>query len=205
VSYHLPYSGRAMIDPRPIYPLEHFVAILPRSIRFVPAQSGIYADKQPPDQPEAIAEVATNTRPGEKLGFEVSGEGVLRERNQNASNQRAGQPATEDRRPGGGLGPPTEGRDPLEQYRWWILGGFGMVLAAGALYTTRGAAPSRPRAQKSGSESRSDLLLNALKEELFQLEMEHKQGQISDLEYQKAKAALDQTLARAVQRHRRTP
>ena len=44
------------------------------------------------------------------------------------------------------------------------------------------------------------LLLDALKEELFQLEIEHKQGSISQKEYEKAKAALDQTLERAVKR-----
>jgi hypothetical protein len=43
-------------------------------------------------------------------------------------------------------------------------------------------------------------LLEALKEELFQLEVEHKQGAISQQEYEKAKAALDQTLERAVKR-----
>jgi hypothetical protein len=35
---------------------------------------------------------------------------------------------------------------------------------------------------------------------LFQLEIEHKQGQISDQEYATAKSALDQTLARAIKR-----
>jgi len=44
------------------------------------------------------------------------------------------------------------------------------------------------------------MLLQGLKEELFQLEMEHKQGKISDAEYTKTKAALDQTLARALKR-----
>ena len=44
------------------------------------------------------------------------------------------------------------------------------------------------------------MLLDALKEELFQLEMEHKQGSISQEEYAKAKAALDQTLERALKR-----
>jgi hypothetical protein len=39
-----------------------------------------------------------------------------------------------------------------------------------------------------------------LKEELFQLEMEHKQGSISQEEYAKAKTALDQTLERALKR-----
>ena len=44
------------------------------------------------------------------------------------------------------------------------------------------------------------MLLEALKEELFQLEVEHKQGHISQQEYEKAKAALDQTLERALKR-----
>jgi len=41
------------------------------------------------------------------------------------------------------------------------------------------------------------MLLEGLKEELFQLEVEHKQGRISQQEYESAKAALDQTLQRA--------
>jgi len=41
VTYHVPYSGKATIDPRLIYPLQHFVVILPKSISFNAAQSGI--------------------------------------------------------------------------------------------------------------------------------------------------------------------
>ena len=47
---------------------------------------------------------------------------------------------------------------------------------------------------------RSGMLFEALKEELFQLEVEHKQGRISQEEYAKVKAALDQTLERAIKR-----
>jgi hypothetical protein len=43
-------------------------------------------------------------------------------------------------------------------------------------------------------------LLDALKEELFHLEMERHQGKISAEEYEEAKAALDTTLARAAKR-----
>jgi hypothetical protein len=53
---------------------------------------------------------------------------------------------------------------------------------------------------KTAPTARPSLLLEALKEELFQLEVEHKQGRISQQEYEKAKAALDQTLERAVKR-----
>ena len=86
------------------------------------------------------------------------------------------------------------------------------MLAAGAIYITNrsriasvpdfGASdvrlpetPARPPAS-----DRSGMLLEALKDELFQLEVEHKQGGISQQEYEKAKAALDQTLERALKR-----
>lgn len=39
-----------------------------------------------------------------------------------------------------------------------------------------------------------------MKEELFQLEIERQQGQISAAEYEQQKAALDQTLKRALAR-----
>lgn len=194
VTYHLPYSGKATVDPKLIYPLQHFVAILPRSISFTPAQTGVYEDKQPPDQPDGIAEVANNPQPGQKLAFDISGNGMLQSQDQEASNAQSGAART-DSRPGGGLGAPIEAPDPLDKYRMWIIGGFGIVLVTGAVYTvnrSKASAPS-PLANSGG-------LLDGLKDELFQLEMEHKTGQISDDEYAKAKSALDQTLARAIKR-----
>jgi hypothetical protein len=44
------------------------------------------------------------------------------------------------------------------------------------------------------------MLLEGLKEELFQLEVERRQGLISQPDYEKAKSALDQTLERALKR-----
>ena len=99
----------------------------------------------------------------------------------------------------------TEAPDPLEKsalqgqggvlsYRVITLVGLGVLLFGGALWTIR-RAPT-PAVAATGPTA----LLDALKEELFQLEMEHKQGQISDKDYTSAKAALDQTLARAIRR-----
>jgi hypothetical protein len=212
VTYHLPYAGKATIDPRIVYPLQHFVAMMPRSIAFKPAQSGVYEDKQPPDIPDAIAEVASNPQPGQKLTFEISGEGMLQDQSQNASNQTPGESgggaATADNRPGGGLGKPIEAPDPLEKpalpnqgaglsYRIIALFGLGAVLIAGAVWTIRHSSGLHPSAAGG-----STALLDALKEELFQLEIEHKQGQLSDQDYASAKAALDQTLSRAIKRQR---
>jgi hypothetical protein len=50
------------------------------------------------------------------------------------------------------------------------------------------------------AQPRPSMLLEALKEEIFQLEVEHKQGKITQQEYEKAKAALDGTLERAIKR-----
>ena len=205
VSYHLTYGGKATVDPRLIYPLQHFVAIMPRTIGFTPAQAGVYEDRQPPDQPDAIAEVANNPKPGQKLAFEITGEGMMQGQDEQASGQTSA-PATAsnsnstDTRPGGGLGPPIEAPDPLDKYRTWILVGFGAVLIVGAIYITLRSRSAKPApVMASGGSSN---LLDGLKDELFQLELEHKQGQITDQEYAKTKAALDQTLARALKRTR---
>jgi hypothetical protein len=48
--------------------------------------------------------------------------------------------------------------------------------------------------------TRSAGLMEGIRDELFQIEMEHKNGQISQAEYQKAKAALDRTLERVLKR-----
>ena len=63
--------------------------------------------------------------------------------------------------------------------------------ASGAAAAT--VAPTTPA-------SRSSMLLEALKEEIFQLEVEKTQGKIAQEDYEKAKAALDQTLDRALKR-----
>ncbi len=218
VSYHLAYSGSAKIDPKPIYAMEHFVIVLPQSIQFSAAQAGLFKEQKPPE-PGATAEVAVNIHPGQLLAFSISGEGMLQSQNsagggEGGSGGTASAPEAADSRPGGGLGPPIDAPDPLEKYRWPILGGFAFVLAAGAIYLAKRPqarqipdfAPAEVRSQEippsvtPAPAPRPGLLLEALKEELFELEMEHKLGKITQPEYEKAKAALDQTLERALKR-----
>ena len=147
-----------------------------------------------------------------------------------AQQQDQQQPQGRDNRPGGGLGAPIDAPDALQQYRWPILGGFAVLLAIGGWVVTkrqpvtsvtatsaakpgvassdRSAAvhPTPPTAAApaasatSAPVAKSSTLLEALKEELFQLEVERKQGKITPADYEKAKAALDQTLDRALKR-----
>ncbi len=49
-----------------------------------------------------------------------------------ASNGAAGNPQATDTRPGGGLGVPIDTPDPLDKYKWWILGAITLIFAVGA-------------------------------------------------------------------------
>lgn len=223
LAYRLPYSGQAILDPKSLYPLEHFVVMLPRSMQFSASNGAPFQVRPYPNQPDTLAEVASSTKPGQSLAFRLSGTGTLQSDEKAAGEAESsadaegnsGAKAGRDSRPGGGLGPPIDAPDPLQKYRWYILGGFAAVLALGAFYVaTRqqsavarlGPAPAADfhTAPSDGSRGvaagRSAMLLEALKEEIFQLEVDRKLERVSTEEYEKAKAALDQTLERALKR-----
>jgi hypothetical protein len=196
--------------------------MMPKSMQFSAAPGTAFKSMKDPRQPDALVEVASDTTAGQPLMFKIAGTGLLGEANENAGSpgpaeggqETAGATVGRDARPGGGLGPPIDAPDPLEKYRWYILGGFGVVLAGGAIFIAGRSktatvpdfvasdisAPVVPVAVRPVGSGRSAILLEALKEELFQLEVDHKKGSISQQEYEKAKAALDQTLERALKR-----
>ena len=261
VEYQLPYDGSANIDPKSIYPLQHFVAIVPKGMNFAAASGTNYQSMNDPQQPDANVQVASGAQAGQSLAFKVSGTGTLQARQENAGAPSEGGSAQGDNnRPGGGLGPPIDAPDPLQKYRWWILGAFALALVVGGVYVAsrqQAAAreAARPKSKKAlqkmqepdldadyeepeappvrevrarevrASEPRpsdgrtaearpqparpqgssTSMLLEGLKEELFELEVEHKQGRISQQEYEKTKSALDQTLERALKREAAKP
>jgi hypothetical protein len=228
VEFTLPYSGEIKIDPKPLYPAAHLVIVLPKTMQFTAANPPSFQSMQDPSQGDSQVEVAQQTKPGQPLAFALKGNGVITESPgetaSGAAQQEQAQPQGRDNRPGGGLGAPIDAPDVLQQYRWPILGGFVLLLAIGGwIVTKRQTSPSPPAATASASPvvpsspgttsrpappsavsripaAKSSMLLEALKEELFQLEVERKQGKITPADYEKAKAALDQTLERALKR-----
>jgi hypothetical protein len=235
VIYELPYAGSANIDPRSFYPLQHFLAIVPKSMKFSAAPGTNFKPMNDPNQPDANVQLASTTTVGQTLAFKISGEGTLQARVQDGSTQVENASAQNENRPGGGLGPPIDAPDPLQKYRWSILGGIAAALVAGAIHvalrrrpTARNDARQKAqflkieehdldheaveaptertkefravRAQPPAERSSSSMLLEGLKDEMFQLEVECKRGEISQQEYDKVKAALDQTLERALKR-----
>jgi hypothetical protein len=255
VQFTLPYTGEATVDPKLPYSAQHFVVMIPKSMQFTAGPNAHFESMNDPQQADATIQVATMTTAGQPLSFKVSGTGTLAAEGSGGGGGGAsagggsssmGQGPEARSGPGGGLGPPIDAPDPLQKYRWPIIGGFVLVLAGGAVYMTkrqraalasgnagsvefdapeprpvtprvsrptpppptRVAAPvaptpvaaAAPAAAAVANGSRPSMLLEALKEEIFQLEMEHKQGKISQQEYEKAKAALDGTLERALKR-----
>jgi len=211
VSYHLPYKGEASISPKPLSDIQHFVVMTPQGMKFAPKDAKRFQTM--PDQSGSTVMVATNVKPGENdLDFRISGTGVFQEESQAAQGGAAGgamgggQAAADDNRPGGGLGAPIDAPDPLHDYRGVILGVFALVLVLGGFYII-GRSNARPRPAAAGPAldvssptDRSTLLLEAIKEELFQLEVDRQQGKINPEEYAKAKSGLDETMKRALAR-----
>lgn len=218
VAYHLPYSGEATFTPKISDNMLHFVVMVPKSISFEAKNASAFSPMN--EDPNTTVQVASQVKPGVDLAFRVAGTGTLVEE-QAAGQQQAG--GGGDSRPGGGLGPPTDAPDPLHNFRWYVLGGLAVVLVVGGVFVvnranqrnaavpTTAAAPIKPAAGSavpakapapvpSRPQDRSAILLEALKEEMFQLEIEKQQGKISAEEYEKNKAAFSQTLSRALGR-----
>ncbi len=212
VSYHLPYTGEFSVSEKMLYPMEHFVVMVPKSMQFSPADSTKFQSMGDQGDPGATTMVSSAVKAGDSLAFKVSGTGAFPAE----TDQAEGGGGAPDNRPGGGLGPPSEAPDPLHKYRWYILGALAVAMTAGAFYVLSKrpplqaeaasdvavpvAAPPRAARPAAASNGRSGLLLEALKEELFQLEVDRQEGRISEPDYAKAKAALDVTIARALKR-----
>jgi hypothetical protein len=107
------------------------------------------------------------------------------------------------------------------KYKWWILGGLGLLLVAAAGVLLRkpavapvvGAAASQDVVRPASAAAASSLpmvatsaaghqaqLMQVLKEELFGLETDRLQGRVGEDEYVQSKAAIELILKRALQR-----
>jgi len=222
VHYHLPYSGKYTFDPKVVTPVTNFAVQLPKSMTFT-AGAGLNFQAVP-ENPSVQTLLLKNAVPGKPLEFSVAGNGSMPREDQGAGagqqgggtmgaqdNGNGGQEAAPGNQPGGGIGTPINTPDPLSKFKWWILGGLGLLLVVAAAFLLRkpAGAPATGGAVDIGvaassafgsTASKHTLLLNALKEELFAVESEKIDGSISAEEYAKVKAALETVLRRALKR-----
>ena len=186
------------------------MVMMPKSMSFK-AGTGVSFESLN-ETPGALTMLARGGSPTRPFAFTVSGSGAM-PRDTQAENQSndgggaadaGGSAAANDTRPGGGLGVPIDTPDPLDKYKWWILGAITLVFAVGA-----GVLLRRPGDAATAEEAAADTpaavqtpggLLGALKEELFTLETDHLQGKLTDSEYEQQKQALELVLRRALSR-----
>jgi hypothetical protein len=225
LTYHMPYTGKLNFDAKISGPTGTVALMLPKSMNATPAAGSPFGPVN--DEVDAQTFVAQNVTPSQPLTIALAGKGELPRdtQNPNADQGTAGPgsgqgadgtvAATDNKAPGKGLDNPLDpdgNRDPWGKYKWWILAGLALLLAvaAGILLrkpseadaaarTAEGVTP-RTSAPAAAAPSQQQLLLQALKEEMFTLETERLQSQIPEAEYREQKAALELVLRRALAR-----
>jgi len=248
ISYVIPYKDSMTFHPKVSMPTGNYAVMLPNSMTFQsPGSSGF--EQIQDNKVKAQTFVAKNAAPGQELTFTVSGTGSMpRElQAQTGDQSQADAGASQNDRPGGGLGQPIDTPGPLHKYRWWIVSALGLILVVVAAFLLGGKkseqgseleaeeSPLTPTAgfggstggtsaaKVAGSDAKrpaqavggasatvarsavaagaaSPTLLNALKEELFNVETERVEGRLTDAQYAEIKGALEIVLRRALGR-----
>ena len=213
ISYHLPYGGSFKFAPRVMMPTDTVAIMMPKSMTFKAGPSTGYSPVT--EETTAQTYVARGVEPSQPLDFTVSGIGQM-PRDEGApaaeggaaqagvATQAGGESAAEaDTRPGGGLGVPLDPNgtgDPWSKYKWWILGGLGLIMAVGAGIMLKNGPGASAVAPAGVANTGPDSLLAAMKDELFALETDKLQGRLSEGEYREQKTALETVLRRALAR-----
>ena len=200
IIYTVPYSGKLEIDPKSDLPTGTLMVAAPDGIKFAASDSALYQANTNPQFKGVNFFVAKNITPKQKVAFAISGKGEMPQPEQQAAGPRNGGGRGEPAGPGGGLGVPNERPDPLHSGQWLFLGVLSLFLAAGGVFVYTSNQNVAAAGGPALPQDRSALLMEAMKEEVFQLESDRLNGKINAQDYQTAKAALDKTLQRAVQR-----
>ncbi|HSK43865.1 MAG TPA: hypothetical protein VLA83_08265 [Candidatus Binatia bacterium] len=200
IIYTVPYSGKLEINPRSDLKTDALMVVAPDSFKFTAGDSSIYQNTPNPQYKTVNFYVAKNVTAQQKVSFEISGTGEMPREREQASAPRNGGARGEPAGPGGGLGLPNERPDPLHSGQWLFLGVLSLFLSAGGVFVYTSNQNVAATAGPAIPQNRSTLLMEAMKEEVFQLESDRLNGKINPQDYQTAKAALDKTLQRAVQR-----
>src|SRR5205814_8902128 len=79
VEYTMSYSGSVKIDPKPLYPAQHVVVVIPKSTQFSPGPSSHFEPMQDRGSSDTVVQVAEQTKSGQPLIFTITGTGTIAE------------------------------------------------------------------------------------------------------------------------------
>jgi LPXTG-motif cell wall-anchored protein len=179
--------------------------LLPKSMQFTGLSRSFAQD---PDEAGMAVYFAKNVPAHEQVRFSVTGEGAAPREAQ--AGEATGEPA--QAAPAGQTGSSSSAI-------WYVLAGMIIIVIGGAFWLwRRSAAVANPRASGAAAASAGktqagrlrrpspeaapaqDGMLEALKDELFQLETDRLNGKVSDEDYEKSKAGLDALMRRQLKK-----
>lgn len=198
-TYHFPYQGQATVHLRVPYPIEKFGIMHPSSMSFKSVlpdafQSGAIS---PTVQGEGLMTPAV----GDVPAFQISGVGTAPEHGTQGAAAPSGSavaapPSNVHAVP---LNAPATATGQSTKELWLMIAGIAAILIVGAYAIQR----SKRRPAMAGGSANPGVqtpLLDALKEQLFQLESDRLHGSISSEEYAATKRALNESIQRALTR-----
>ena len=202
VFYKLPYSGAYEFAFTPETQLNELGVLLPKSMKFTGVSGGFAQDT---DEAGLAVFFAKNVAANQQVKFSVTGEGLIPRDVQGVGE---GQP--------GGSGSAATTKSGSAGALWFMVGGTVLLIGGGAFVLWRKTAAGKPardsksakaaskkaRAQAQSQPARPAQggMLEALKDELFQLETDRLSGKISQEEYGKTKAGLDTLFRRQIKK-----
>ncbi len=128
-------------------PADTLWVVLPKSMTFT-GGSGSSFESVAAGSDRADLSDAQRRRPEKPSNFRSPAQARFRAKTRTgkAARTRRQRPGRGCRnQPGGGIGEPINTPDPLSKYKWWILGGLGLLLAAAAAFLLRRPADRRRR------------------------------------------------------------
>ena len=222
IAYHLPYDGKSSFKVAGDSARRQRCRASAQKHDLLPGVQA-RASRRVPEDPNVQTFVQKNAAPGQDHRVHHLRHGIdsaRKSRHARASNQPAWagrmlRPTPAARRPA--VNPAAASASPsirptrFRKYKWWILGGLALLLAAGAAFllrkpvgppVTAGAAPVDPAPAgypvSFTPAGKNNALLGVLKDEMFSLESERISGTIDPTEYAEVKAALETVLKRAL-------
>jgi hypothetical protein len=205
VVYKMPYSGSYEFNFTPDSQLSELGVLLPKSMQF----SGLSRSfSQDADEAGLAVFFVKNVAAHEQVRFSVAGEGVAPREAQGGEAAQSAPAST-----------PSSGTSNARNNAfWYILTGMIVVVAGGAFWLLRRTAAPLQEEKRTGSAAKrqakvrpsdaspahaadaQETMLDALKDELFQLEQDRLDGKITAEEYEKSKAGLDALIRRQLKK-----
>ncbi|HEU5415275.1 MAG TPA: carboxypeptidase-like regulatory domain-containing protein [Candidatus Angelobacter sp.] len=214
VTYNVPYAGTREFKVTPELPLTELGIMLPKSMQFNSSDPEL---GHSPDVDGMTVFVGHDLPVGKELKFSISGEGTVPTQGE-AESQGGGTAGA-----GAPPSPATQSAESSSTSRWYVIGIFVIAIVAGGywLFRVQRRSPSTiatgvpsagqtsgsrkrqspPNGGSAGSATPRNAMLEAIKEELFELEKDRAEGKLSQADYEGSKASLETLLRRHLKKN----